>query len=111
MDRSTLLAHLRRTHFAPGDGRRALEDAHAIADFLKREYSARVIGIGSLFEPDRRFRDTSDIDLVVEGLPAERFFEATAKAASMTDFELDVIPFEDANDYMQEAARTKGVEL
>lgn len=111
MDRSKLLAHLRKTHFAPGDRDRALAQARSIADFLKREYGARVIGVGSLFESDRQFRDTSDIDLVVESLPAERFFEATARAACMTDYELDVIPLEDANDYMREVARTKGVEL
>ncbi|MFW5718372.1 MAG: nucleotidyltransferase family protein [Spirochaetota bacterium] len=111
MDRSTLLAHLRKTHFAPGDRDRALTHAHAIAEYLKREYGARVIGVGSLFEADRPFRDTSDIDLVVENLPVERFWEASARAAAMTDFSLDVIPLEDANDYMRQVVQTSGVEL
>lgn len=111
MDRNTLLTHLRRTHFAPGDRDRALADARAIAGFLKRVYGARVFGVGSLFEPDRRFRATSDIDLVVEALPPDRFFEASAKAARMTEFELDVTPLEDASEYMRTVVATKGVEL
>ena len=111
MDRGVLLAHLRRTHFAPGDRDRAIAETRAIADFLKREYGARVFGIGSLFESDRPFRVTSDIDLVVEALPPERFFEASAKAASMTDFELDIIPLEDAGDHIRRLVAEKGVEL
>jgi len=111
MDRSTLLAHLRKTHFAPGDRDQALADALAIARFLRSAYDVRVIGVGSLFERDRPFRERSDIDLVVRGLDAERFYEASAKAAAMTDFELDIVPFEDANDYMREIAETRGVEL
>ena len=111
VDRDTLLAHLRRTHFAPGDRDRALTDARKIADFLKREYAARVFGVGSLFDPDRPFRETSDIDLVVEAVPPTRFFEASAKAARMTDYELDLIPLEDANEHMKKIVREKGVEL
>ena len=111
MDRSVLLAHLRRTHFAPGDRDRALADANAIARFFREEYGARVFGIGSLFDPDKPFRTTSDIDLVVESMPNERFFEATGKAMFMTDFELDVIPLEDASDYIQRIVAEKGVEL
>lgn len=111
MDRRVLLAHLRRTHFAPGDRDRAIADARAIADFLKQEYGARVFGVGSLFEPERPFRVSSDIDLVVEALPPDRFFEASAKAASMTDFELDVIPLEDASEHIRRLVAEKGVEL
>jgi len=111
MDRSRLLAHLRKTHFAPGDRERALADAHAIAEFLKREYGVSVFGMGSLFDPERPFRGSSDIDLVVEGMPADRFFEASAKAAFMTEFGLDLIPIEDANDYIRQVVEKTGVEL
>lgn len=111
MDRSVLLAHLRRTHFAPGDRSRALADASAIARFFREEYGARVFGIGSLFDPDKPFRATSDIDLAVEAIPPDHFFEATGKAMFMTDFELDVIPLEDAHDYLRRIVAEKGVEL
>jgi predicted nucleotidyltransferase len=111
VDRGTLLAHLRKTHFAAGDREAALADARAIADFLRREYGARVYGVGSLFERDRPFREHSDIDLVVEYLAPARFYEASAKAANMTEFELDVIPLEAANEYMREVVAARGVEL
>ena len=88
-----------------------MRDARAIAAYLHDEYGARVFGVGLLFEPDRRFGDRSDIDLVVEGLPAARYFEASAKAAAMTNFDLDLIPLEDATDYMREVVDTRGVPL
>lgn len=111
MDREVMLAHLRRTRFAPGDRRRAVRDARAIADYLKEEFGARVIGIGSAFAEDRPSRQTSDIDLVVDGLPPEHFWRATARAAAMTDFPLDVIPLESATPAMHDLVRGEGVEL
>lgn len=70
-----------------------------------------MIGFGSAFVPDRRFTRRSDVDLAVEGLPPERFFRASAQAASMTAFELDLIPVESATDYIRQAVRDEGVEL
>ena len=111
MDREVLLAHLRRTRFAPGDRVRAQADARAIAAYLKREFGARVIGIGSAFCEDRPFRPTSDIDLVVEGLPAADFYRASARAADMTRLTLDVIPLESATPLLRERVEQEGVEL
>ena len=70
-----------------------------------------MIGIGSAFVPDRRFTRRSDIDLAVEGLPSERFFRASAQAADMTAFELDLIPVESTTDYIRQAVGDEGVEL
>ena len=70
-----------------------------------------MVGIGSAFTSDRRFTMRSDIDLVVEGLPPERFFRTTAKAADMTVFELDVVPVESATDYIRHAVQDEGVHL
>jgi ABC-type enterochelin transport system substrate-binding protein len=88
-----------------------MADALEIATFLKQTYDVRVMGVGSLFDPDLAFRETSDIDLVVVGMPAGSFFEASAKAAKMTAFKLDVIPLEDATEYMREVALSGGTEL
>ncbi|MEW6750675.1 MAG: hypothetical protein AB1505_06825 [Candidatus Latescibacterota bacterium] len=106
-----LLAHLRRTRFAPGDRDQAQADARAIASYLKREYGARVVGIGSAFVTGRPFRRTSDIDLVVDGLLAADFFRASARAADMTRFPLDVIPLECATPLLRERVEEEGVEL
>lgn len=111
MDREVLLAHLRRTRFAPGDRDQALADARAIAAHLKGQYGARVIGIGSAFLTDRPFRRTSDIDLVVEGLPAREFYRACAHVAAMTRFALDVIPLESATPPLRERVEQEGVAL
>lgn len=96
VERDVLTRHLQETRFASGDRERALADAHAIAEMLRRDYGAVCRGIGSLFDRSRAFRQDSDIDLVVERLPAARFFEASARAARLTDFDLDLIPAESA---------------
>ena len=111
MDRKALLDHLRETRFAAGDRARAQAEARAVAAYLKRELGARVIGIGSAFDPEWPFRQTSDIDLVVEGLPAGDFFRASAQATELTGFELDLIPLESATPLMRERVTQEGVEL
>ncbi|MFH1569253.1 MAG: hypothetical protein ABIL09_14760 [Gemmatimonadota bacterium] len=111
MDRQLLLDHLQRTRFAPGDRDRAQAEARAIAAYLKLEYGARVIGIGSAFVADRPFRQTSDIDLVVEGLPAAEFFRASARATDLTGFALDLIPLESAPPLLRERVALEGVDL
>ena len=111
MDRSVFLAHIRRTRFTPADRATAQTDARRIAGFLRQEGASRVVGIGSTFVPRRRFTRRSDIDLVVEGLPPRRFFRASARAADMTAFELDLTPVESATDYMRQAVDDEGVDL
>jgi len=111
MDREILLAHLRNTRFAPADQDQAQMDARAIAAYLKREYNVRVIGIGSAFGNGRPFRQSSDIDLVVEGLPVAQFYQASARAADMTNLALDIIPLESATAPLLDRVRLEGVEL
>ena len=111
MDRQVLLDHLDRNRFAPGLRARAQADARAIAAYFKQEFGARVVGIGSAFAADRPFRRTSDIDLVVEGLPAREFYSASARAADMTGFALDIIPLESATPALRERMEEEGVEL
>lgn len=121
MDRSVLLAHIRRTHFAPGDVEKARSDARKIADFLRSCATGRkngvdgrrirVFGIGSAFASYRRFRQDSDIDLLVEGIPPAEFFAATAKAAELSSFPVDIIPMESARPEFLELVWSEAVEL
>ena len=111
MKRATLLDHIKRTRFAPGDREKALADAAKIAGFLKREYSAEVIGVGSLFESPRPFRADSDIDLVVRGLPAKHYITACVQAEKLSTFEINLIPWETANDLMLHIAQSRGKRL
>jgi predicted nucleotidyltransferase len=105
------LEYLERLQPGPGDREKALAEARAIAAYLKREYGAEVFGVGSLFVPGRNFTERSDIDLVARGLPAGRFFSILVKLDDMTSFKLDLVPFEDANEYMQKQALKEGVRL
>ena len=111
MDRADLLAHLRATHFESGDRERARTDARRIARFLAGEGARRVVGIGSAFDARRSFSRRSDIDLVVEGIDARKFFAVSARAAAMTGFRLDLTPLETASPALQRVARDEGVEL
>src|SRR6056297_44636 len=78
----------------------ALKEASAVARYLREHYGVEVYGIGSLFEPDRSFSKKSDIDLVVKGLPKERFFSICAEAAELSRFSIDIVPYEDANELL-----------
>ena len=110
MDREGLLKHLRKTRLAPGDRDAAQSDARAIAAFLRHEFDVEeVIGIGSAFSPQRSFRQTSDIDLVVKGLDPANYFTALAKCADMTTYELDLIPYESASAAILSALHDEGV--
>jgi len=111
MDRDLFLRHVRRTRFL-SDGRdAALGDARRIARFLMQRGARRVVGIGSVFAPGRRFTPRSDIDLAVDGLRPECFFRVSAQAAAMTDFPLDLIPIEAASATFRRIVREDGVEL
>ena len=111
MDRSELLLHLRKTRFAPGDEQKARAAASRVADVLKKQYGAEVYGIGSLFESIRPFMNSSDIDLVVKGIPAKKFIRASAEAVESSDFEVNLIPWETANALIREIVEKSGVKL
>jgi predicted nucleotidyltransferase len=56
------------------------------------------------------FHDRSDIDLVVEGLPAEQYIKALTELYEILPpgVELNLIPFEDAFDSMKRKAVVEG---
>ena len=109
--RYRLLEHLAARRNDPERRKTAEADAAAVARFLKERYGAVVFGIGSLFESGRPFSVTSDIDLVVEGLPKSKFFAISAEAQELSRIPLDIIPYEDANELIRETVREIGVEL
>ena len=96
---------------SPGDVSGARRDAESIARFLKDRFGAEVWGIGSLFEELRPFRKGSDIDLVAKGISTDRFFEVLAEVQDQTQFPVDLIPWEEANDLIREILLTSGVRL
>lgn len=62
----------------------------------------RIILIGSFAEPDR-FGVHSDIDLCVDGLSDSQYFKALGEIlVAADDFDVDIIPFEDATAAMKE---------
>ncbi|WP_448591074.1 nucleotidyltransferase family protein [Thermoflexus hugenholtzii] len=77
---------------------RAWAVARAAARLLKEHFGARrVRAFGSL--PTPWFRERSDIDLAVEGVPPERLGEAEAALAELApDFRVDLVPLEALRD-------------
>lgn len=68
--------------------------------------------IGSLTEKEG-IHNRSDIDLVVRGLAPERYYRALADCYKHLEgrFELDVIPYEEANDRIRKHVRQEGILL
>ena len=101
--------HERRADSAAA--RSACTIARRVARLLVRRYGARrVVLCGSLARGD--FRRGSDIDLAVEGVPAERFFEASAAAARAAgEFDIDVVPIESATRRYREWLAGEGIVL
>jgi len=90
---------------------RAIREAEKIARFLGEiEGVTRVVGIGSAFDPDS-FSMRSDIDLVVMGLPKDKYFTTLGQIMTHTDFEVDLIPFEDARELLKSRVAKEGVPL
>ncbi|PSN20156.1 hypothetical protein C7271_03630 [filamentous cyanobacterium CCP5] len=81
-----------------------------MATCLRREFGAtRIIVFGSLLSD--RFGDDSDIDLAVEGIPKERYFEAVARVNEFSDRWVDLKPLEDLDTHFRQRALATGVEI
>lgn len=90
---------------------RALKTARELARTLAQRYGAtRIVLVGSLARGE--FGSGSDIDLAVEGVPAEHFFAAGAELERLAgEFKVDLVPLESANPfYLAQVAQT-GVAL
>ena len=78
---------------------------------LSQEYNAqRVTLVGSLARGD--FDLESDIDLVVQGVPENQFFQACAAVNRAAEsFWVDVVPYESANSLMRRRQDEEGIVL
>jgi predicted nucleotidyltransferase len=100
-----------RTAACAARSERAWFAARSVATRLKAEYGAsRVIVFGSLVSG--AFSETSDIDIVVAGVPAAQFFRAWADVERIADgFEVDLVPLEDARPWVAAVLAADGVVL
>lgn len=88
----------------------AICTSNRLALILADEFSVRkVVLFGSCVESGR-FMEHSDIDLAVESLPKDRFFEALARIMQESPFPVDLKPVEEVNDALKSRIR-KGVIL
>jgi predicted nucleotidyltransferase len=80
----------------------------SLVGHLVRQHGARrVVLIGSLF--DGVFREASDIDLAVEGIPGAALYRAAAELEDLArPFRVDLIPIEDASPDVRRKIETKG---
>jgi predicted nucleotidyltransferase len=85
---------------------------HKVADALKKRLGARrVVLFGSLAH-EAWFMPDSDVDLVVEGLQGEIFWQAWRLAEEIIDDRpVDLIEIESVGESMQKAIARYGVEL
>ncbi len=75
--------------------------ATRLTDILANKYHVkRVILIGSCIK-EESFHHYSDIDLCVEGLPKNLYFQAVGELIMESgEFEVDIIPMEEATERM-----------
>jgi predicted nucleotidyltransferase len=88
--------------------REALLTVDKIKHTLINQFGARrIILFGSLAKG--RFREGSDIDVAVEGIPVADFFQALAAVNSQTRAWVDLKPWEDLEDHFRERILTTGI--
>jgi predicted nucleotidyltransferase len=94
--------------------RRAAEEAaDRMARILGEEFDAeRVYLVGSLLRPEA-FGSHSDVDLIVVGLEPARYFKALSRIWKELPkgMEVDLVPFEDADEHLRTLALTEGLLL
>lgn len=84
--------------------------ARECGKLLREKYGVRsVYLIGSAASPGR-FHGRSDIDLLVRGLPDEKYFKALKDCWDLltSGFQLDLIPWGDAPERLKEKAEERG---
>ncbi|MEW6215020.1 MAG: nucleotidyltransferase domain-containing protein [Nitrospirota bacterium] len=89
------------------------EAAKKSAKVLVEEFGAeRVYLIGSLLSKDD-FTESSDVDIAVSGLKTEEYFKALSLIWGLfpKGIKLDLIPIEDADEYLRSRILTEGVIL
>lgn len=90
----------------------AMEVARRSATLLRQHYKVtRIRVFGSVLEPER-FYEHSDIDLAVEGLPADAYLRAWALLNGPgIEFEINLITPEECRPVIWESVEREGVDL
>lgn len=89
---------------------KALIQAKLLSQMLKETYNCETVYlIGSLARQE--FQLDSDIDLVVKGLPDRVYYRALSELSLVSEFPVDLVPFEAANELLKEYVAAEGVEL
>lgn len=90
---------------------RARAEATELARLLVTRYGAqRVYLFGSLVASGP-FRETSDIDLAAQGIPADLFVKASADLARSSSFPVDLVPLETCSPTLRRVIAAEGAEL
>jgi predicted nucleotidyltransferase len=92
------------SHALAAQARLVLNEAVVI---LKKHGAKRIILFGSLHQGDR-FHRGSDIDLAVEGIPAQKFSRASADLMMALDWAIDLKPLEEVDDFFRKMILQKG---
>ncbi len=91
---------------------RAMREARRLAAVLAQVYGAeKVYLFGSLAKRDALFAPTSDIDLAVEGLASDCFYEALGDLLSRSAFMVDLKPLEGVSASLRLRVGREGVLL
>ncbi len=81
---------------------KAVREAKHLKDILVKEFPVeKVVLFGSVLEAGR-FREDSDIDIAVGGLPKKLYFKALARLMMESDFEVDLKPVEDVSELLRQ---------
>lgn len=84
--------------------------ARKCSNLLKDKYEVSVVYlVGSTVFPGR-FSNKSDIDLLVQDLPDQEYFQALKECWDLlpADFEIDLIPWEEAPESLRDKAEREG---
>jgi predicted nucleotidyltransferase len=71
---------------------RARAEARAVAELLVRDFGAKRVWLFGSLVKGATFGRSSDIDLAVEGLPADDLFRAVGRALGLSDWSIDLKP-------------------
>ena len=82
--------------------RQALKVSKRLGEILISDFHAKkVVLFGSILDKDG-FREGSDIDMAVEGLPAELYFAALGRLIMESPFDIDLKPIEEVSPLLKQ---------
>ena len=83
-----------------------LQDVETVESILRRHGALKIILYGSLARGD--YQADSDIDICVDGIPADRYFRVLAECLMETHRRVSVLNLEDTQGYLRERILREG---